>query len=140
MTDNYTLTPDSRNNDFSEEINIIQFDTETGNTNVVQKPYDLVLQDKTNKVNVPWNVKPRVFVGVDNANKNITKPHIQWSYGKLENNKLITNAVNLQYNTQKDFFALNQNTGNRNVQVDILPEDIDEENKRCIKKKVIKYS
>ena len=31
MADNYTLTPDSRNNDFSEEINIIQFDTETGN-------------------------------------------------------------------------------------------------------------
>ena len=140
MADNYTLTPDSRNNDFSEEINIIQFDSETGNTNVVQKPYNLVLQDKTNKVNVPWNVKPRVFVGVDNTNKNITKPHIQWSYGKLENNKFITNAVNLQYNTQKDFFALNQNTGNRNVQVDILPEDIDEENKRCIKNKVKRFN
>lgn len=120
MVDNYTLTPDSNNTDYSDTINKI---VPGASDKVNQSPYSIILQDKTDKINVPWNVNPRVFVGVDNAIKKHDKPHIELSYGKLENDKFVTNAVNIQHNSNLGYFSINQNTGNRKIQVDILPDE-----------------
>lgn len=136
LHDNYTLTPDPKNNDFTEEINIIQFDSIDGETNVKQYATNIDLLDKSEKINNIWNVSPRVLVGVDNVDKQVVTPHFELSYGKTEDGKFNTNAVNVQYNTEQNYVSINQNTGNRYIQADIFPEDIDEENKRCIKKKV----
>lgn len=120
MVDNYTLTPDSNDTDYSDTINKIE---PGASDKVNQSPYSIILQDKTDKINVPWNVNPRVFVGVDNAEKKHDKPHIELSYGKLENDKFVTNAVNIQHNSNLGYFSINQNTGNRKIQVDILPDE-----------------
>ena len=133
LPDNYTLTPDKKNNDFDKEINLIKFDSEIGYNNVKSSPSNLVLIDKTNKINNIWNSKSRVFLGVDNVGKKVVTPHLELSYGSknVEDNVFQTNSVDFQYDT--NHISINQSTGIKNLQVDILPEDMEVENKRCLK-------
>lgn len=136
LPDNYTLTPDKKNTDYDAEINIIKFDSEEGANNVKSFPSNLVLLDKSEKINNVWNTAPRVVVGLDNYDKKVITPHIELSYGLKEpvDNTFITNSIDIQYD--RKHIAINQNTGIDKLQVDILPEDIDEENRRCIKKRI----
>lgn len=135
LPDNYTLTPDRKNKDYDAEINIIKFDSEEGNNNVKSHPTNLVLLDKSEKINNNWNKRARVTLGLDNFDKKCITPHLELSYGlKDSTDEFVLNSVDFQYDT--NHFGINQCTGINKLQVDIFPEDIDVENKRCIKKRV----
>ena len=136
LPDNYTLTPDKKNTDYDAEINIIKFDSEEGTNNVKSYPTNLVFIDKTEKINNIWNTRPRVVAGVDNIDKKVITPNLELSYGINEpvDNKFIVNSIDIQFN--KNYASINQSIGKNNLQVDILPEDIDVENLRCIKKRI----
>lgn len=136
LPDNYTLTPDKKNTDYDAEINIIKFDSEEGTNNVKSFPSNLVLLDKSEKINNVWNPSARVALGLDNYDKKVITPHLELSYGvkEVKDNIFQTNTVDFQFDT--NHFGINQSIGINNLQVDIFPEDVDEENKRCLKKRI----
>ena len=139
LPDNYTLTPDKKHNDYDSEINIVKFDSEIGNNNVISHPTNLVLLDKSNKMNNNWNMRSRVTVGVDNGDKQCNEPHLELSYGvKDSTDEFISNSVVFQYDN--NHIGINQCTGINKLQVDIFPEDIEVENKRCIKKRIKRFN
>lgn len=132
--DNYTLTPDEKNNDYTDDVKHIKYDVlngEDGPANTKFIPANLGILDKTEKINNNWNLKPRVFVGQKNP-KDVTVPHIQLFNGDSEN----LNSLSIQYDTDNRYVTINQDEGIDSIQADFFPEDIDAENKICLKDKI----
>lgn len=132
--DNYTLTPDEKNNDYTDDVKHIKYDVlngEDGPANTKFIPANLGLLDKTEKINNNWNLKPRVFVGQKNPT-DVTVPHIQLFNGDSEN----LNSLSIQYDTDNRYVTINQDEGIDSIQADFFPEDIDAENKICLKDKI----
>ena len=132
--DNYTLTPDEKNNDYTDDVKHIKYDVlngEDGPANTKFIPANLGLLDKTEKINNNWNLKPRVFVGQKNQT-DVTVPHIQLFNGDSEN----LNSLSIQYDTDNRYVTINQDEGIDSIQADFFPEDIDAENKICLKDKI----
>lgn len=132
--DNYTLTPDEKNNDYTDDVKHIKYDVlngEDGPANTKFIPANLGILDKTEKINNNWNLKPRVFVGQKNPT-DVTVPHIQLFNGDSEN----LNSLSIQYDTDNRYVTINQDEGIDSIQADFFPEDIDAENKICLKDKI----
>lgn len=132
--DNYTLTPDEKNNDYTDDVKRIKYDVlngEDGPANTKFIPANLGILDKTEKINNNWNLKPRVFVGQKNPT-DVTVPHIQLFNGDSEN----LNSLSIQYDTDNRYVTINQDEGIYSIQADFFPEDIDAENKICLKDKI----
>ena len=134
FADNFALTPDPKNNNnFIDDIKYIKYEYEDGPVNTKFFPGNITLFDESEKVNNPWNTSPRVYVGLDRT-KNVTLPHTQFFYNKTGTNDL--NSFSIQYSPDNRYLAINQDVGIDYVQADILPEDVEEENKHCIKDKI----
>lgn len=132
--DNYTLTPDEKNNDYTDDVKHIKYDVlngEDGPANTKFIPANLGILDKTEKINNNWNLSPRVFVGQKNPT-DVTVPHIQLFNGDSEN----LNSLSIQYDTDNRYVTINQDEGIDSIQADFFPEDIDAENKICLKDKI----
>ena len=138
LQDNLTLTPNEKNNDYSSDVEYIKYDTragESGPANTKFFPGNIGLLDKTEKINNNWNLKPRVFVGQKKPNE-VTLPHIQFLNG--DNTDL--NSFSFTYDTKNGYFSMNQDDGIDNIQANILPEDVDEENTICLKDKIKRFN
>lgn len=132
--DNYTLTPDEKNNDYTDDVKSIKYDVlngEDGPVNTKFIPANLGLLDKTEKINNNWNLSPRVFVGQKNST-DVKVPQIQLFNGDSEN----LNSLSIQYDTDNRFVTINQDEGIDSIQADFFPEDIDEENKISLNDKI----
>ena len=130
LDENITLNPDKRNSDYKEELDIIDPTIKTK-----QIPASIAVMDKSDKIVNNWNIKPRVMVGLDRPKK-ITTPHMQLSYYKSGEDEVKINSLSFTYDPDKGYFALNNDDGIDKLQVDIFPEDIEEENKYCVKTRV----
>ena len=138
LADNFALTPDSKNNDYTEDYRMIQYDTRNGESGPVNTkffPGGITLFDKTEKINNPWNIEPKVYVGLKRPNE-ISLPHAQLSYFNKTDDGIELNSLSLTYDPDVGYLAVNQDAGIDNVQVDIFPEDTEEENKKCLKDKI----
>lgn len=94
-------------------------------------PTNIILTDETEKVNNLWNVKPAITI-FDDHNSPIAKPQMMLSY--CDNDGLSINSLAITYSKDpnKEVFSINDVTGNDNIQANLFPEDIHEENKFCI--------
>lgn len=94
-------------------------------------PTNIILTDETEKVNNLWNVKPAITI-FDDHNSPIAKPQMMLSY--CDNDGLTINSLAITYSKDpnKEVFSINDVTGNDNIQANLFPEDIHEENKFCI--------
>lgn len=93
-------------------------------------PTNIILTDETEKVNNLWNVKPAITI-FDDHNSPIAKPQMMLSY--CDNDGLINSlAITYRKDPNKEVFSINDVTGNDNIQANLFPEDIHEENKFCI--------
>lgn len=138
LADNFALTPDSKNNDYTEDYQMIQYDTRNGESGPVNTkffPGGITLFDKTEKINNPWNIEPKVYVGLKRPN-DISLPHAQLYYFNKTDDGIELNSLSMTYNPDLGYLAINQEAGIDNVQVDIFPEDTEEENKKCLKDKI----
>lgn len=134
FADNFTLTPDPKNNNnFIDDVKYIKYEYEEGPVNTKFFPGNITIFDESEKVNNPWNTTPRIYVGVD-RNKNVSLPHTQLFYNKTGSSDL--NSFSIQYNPDNRYLAINQDAGIDFIQADILPEDVEEENKHCLKDKI----
>ncbi len=127
--DNFTLTPNENNNDYSDDVGYIN----GGAANTKFFPGNITLYDETEKINNPWNTSPRVYVGLKKPN-DISLPHAQLL--NTDNNEL--NSLTFQFNPERGYVAINQDDGNDNIQADIFPEDVDLENTICLKDRIKK--
>lgn len=127
--DNFTLTPNENNNDYSDDVGYIN----GGAANTKFFPGNITLYDETEKINNPWNTSPRVYVGLKKPN-DISLPHAQLL--NTDNNEL--NSLTFQFNPERGYVAINQDEGNDNIQADIFPEDVDLENTICLKDRIKK--
>ena len=131
LPDTYTLTPNEKNNDYSEEYNYILHEYEEGTVNTKFYPGNITLMDKTEKINNPWNTTPRVYVGLNRPN-NLSIPHVQLFHSTGAD----LHSLSIQYNPDYRFLAINQDEGIDNIQADFFPEDIEEENRHCVPERI----
>lgn len=129
--DNFTLTPDEKNVDYTDDVSYIR----QGPASTKFFPGNITLYDKTEKINNPWNTTPRVYVGLKKPNY-ISLPHTQFLNVKNDDDDFQINSLTLQFNPEQRYLAINQDDGNDNIQADIFPEDVDEENKHCLQDKL----
>lgn len=129
--DNFTLTPNEKNVDYTDDVSYIS----QGPASTKFFPGNITLYDKTEKINNPWNTTPRVYVGLKNPNY-ISLPHTQFLNVKNDDNDFQINSLTLQFHPEQRYLAINQDDGNDNIQADIFPEDVDEENKHCLQDKL----
>jgi hypothetical protein len=103
----------------------------SGNFSGTYVPTNIILTDETEKVNNLWNVKPAITI-FDDHNSPIAKPQMMLSY--CDNDGLSINSLAITYSKDpnKEVFSINDVTGNDNIQANLFPEDIHEENKFCI--------
>lgn len=132
LSNSYALTPDNKQ-DYTEEYNYILNEYEQGEINTKFYPGNLTLLDKTEKINNPWNTLPRVYVGLDRP-KDISLPHVQLFYNPVGSVDL--HSLSVQYNPDYRFLAINQDEGIDNIQADFFPEDMEEENKHCVRERI----
>lgn len=131
LEDNFTLTPNEKNNDYSEDVSYIR----EGDANTKFFPGNITLFDKTDKINNPWNTTPRVYVGLQKPN-DVSLPHVQLLNVDNKEDSVEINSLTIQFSPEHRFLSINQDDGNDYIQADIFPEDVDEENKICLKDKL----
>ncbi len=95
------------------------------------KDTTIVLADETEKVNNLWNVTPTVTI-FDRNDSPIAKPQMLLTYGNEDNDEFTNESIAITYDKHKGLFSLNQVAGIDEIQADIFPENLHEENKFCL--------
>ena len=117
--------------DYNKQLEVLDVDIDQ--ISYLNSKFNLV--DECDIVSNNWNTYPMVNI-FDKNDYNTDKPQMLLSYSDSSMN---VNEISFTYKPSYGKFAINQTTGNDNLQVDIFPEDVDEENKICqddiIKKK-----
>ena len=120
-------------NQYNEVINNIELNqNNAGDFSGTYVPANIILTDETEKVNNLWNVKPAITI-FDDHNSPIAKPQMMLSYRDEQQYTTINSlAITYSKDTNKEVFSINDVTGNDNIQANLFPEDIHEENKFCV--------
>lgn len=118
--------------DYNKQLEVLDVDIDQ--ISYLNSKFNLV--DECDIVSNNWNTYPMVNI-FDKNDYNTDKPQMLLSYSDSSMN---VNEISFTYKPSYGKFAINQTTGNDNLQVDIFPEDVDEENKICqddiIKKRI----
>ena len=120
-------------NQYNKVINNIEINqNKAGNFSGTYVPTNIILTDETEKVNNLWNVKPAITI-FDDHNSPIAKPQMMLSYRDKQQHTTINSlAITYSKDTNKEVFSINDVMGNDNIQANLFPEDIHEENKFCV--------
>ena len=136
LAGNFALTPNTKNNDYTDEYTQIKYDVRNGESGPVDVkffPGGISLFDNSELLHNHWNNTGKVLVGLNRPNE-ISLPHAQLSY--FDDSTSALNSLSITYNRDNRYLAINQDAGIDNVQVDIFSEDTDEENKKCLKDRI----
>jgi hypothetical protein len=100
-------------------------------------PSNIILADETEKINNIWNSTASITI-FDDHKSPIAKPQLLLTYGKAGEG--IFNSIAVTYDRPKGVFSINQATGNDDIQAEIFPEDLHEENKHCLDPEIKPYN
>lgn len=100
-------------------------------------PANIILTDETEKINNIWNTNASITI-FDDHKSPIAKPQLLLTYGKAGEG--IFNSIAVTYDKPKGVFSINQATGNDDIQAEIFPEDLHEENKHCLDPEIKPYN
>lgn len=88
---------------------------------------NISIADETDKISNIWNIGNSAgtvtIFSKDGYNSNITKPQLMLTCSAEKDfATYYVNSINFKYSSKENTFSIGQDTGNENLQIDILPE------------------